>query len=562
MIDTKELQSLFALSPEETEIAQKAFNAVDTSAIIDGFYQKYTSHEVTAPFFQAQDIDRLKSAQTTHWDVLVKEGATESFFEKTMTIGAIHEKIGINPSIYLSGYAYVFEELLNQVISSLGMLEKSKRKKLVGAYTRLLMMDIAASMTAYIDKVSDTNAVALNQSFIEGVIGTAVEVSMSMNKVFMDGLKTGQIAFEVDHQVNSISAAIEEMSATVGTITSNTEQALEYTKNASESAGQGRQVSDSAMKNMVTIKNAVMETSSKASNLSESSKKIEQILCKIQDIADQTNLLALNATIEAARAGDAGKGFAVVANEVKSLSNETSQATQEISDIINEFVNSIQEIVESMQRVDTAVDSGQEVTEQVKMRMDEIEQHANQVRLSMDEISGALTEQSQASHEISAASSTILSSSSHNKEMSEKSIMVGRQSGTTVVELITSLSGSAKPTSKLILNLAKSDHLIWVRKVTDMLLGGNAMKQEELSDHTQCRLGKWYYDLGKAEFGDTDIFKKLEGPHANIHKLGREAFELHNNNQHDMALEKLAQMEEISEIIVDMLNQLGDMIDD
>ncbi|NMA66651.1 MAG: methyl-accepting chemotaxis protein, partial [Clostridiaceae bacterium] len=99
--------------------------------------------------------------------------------------------------------------------------------------------------------------------------------------------------------------------------------------------------------------------------LNEYMKEIKKIVGMIVAIAEQTTLLSLNAAIEAARAGEAGRGFAVVAEEVRTLADQSKDATVSINAIIhkiqekttsavNEAQNSSVIIKEQMQAVHVA----------------------------------------------------------------------------------------------------------------------------------------------------------------------------------------------------------------
>jgi len=79
----------------------------------------------------------------------------------------------------------------------------------------------------------------------------------------------------------------------------------------------------------------------------ESNSEIQNITKIIIDISDRSSLLAMNAAIEAAHAGDAGVGFSVVAEEMRKLSEVTSDSAQKIENIVKNIIESNTEAEEA-----------------------------------------------------------------------------------------------------------------------------------------------------------------------------------------------------------------------
>lgn len=275
-------------------------------------------------------------------------------YEAANEIGQLADSIR-QMSGELKKYIYNIDDVLNQ------MAEKNFAVKIdieyVGDFS-----NIKNSMQSILKVLSN---------MLRIIRDTAVHVADGSDNISQASMSLAQGATDQ-------SASVEELLATVQTVSEQVEKNTQNIGNVN--------LQSAVAKSMVEQGNKQMEELQEAFGLiTEASEQISQIITVIEGISSQTNMLALNASIEAARAGEEGKGFAVVAERIGQLANQTKEATKNTEALIMRSIDAVQKgaglVTGTAQSLDQIVEStveiarlSQEVTEASILQSKALEQ--------------------------------------------------------------------------------------------------------------------------------------------------------------------------------------------
>ncbi|WP_454016504.1 methyl-accepting chemotaxis protein [Azospirillum sp. Marseille-Q6669] len=382
----------FDLGPDSVGSLRQALPIISKAlpGILDRFYDRTMAQpELVGLFANPAQVEGAKRAQIAHWTRLFEGRFDDGYKESVRAVGIAHHRIGLSPSWYVGGYAFILGEIMAALAQSMGgtLLTGSRLGSIVTmqrAVVSAVLMDLDAALSVYWDRLIDERLQAVD-AMVDSIDHEANDVVDSVASYTADLRRTvgdlDGVCAAVKDSITGTSADTAEALDAAQTVAAGAEQLQAAVGEISEQVGGASRIAGEAVEKSGEARQIMAQ-------LSTAAQEIGGILNLIRAIAGQTNLLALNATIEAARAGEAGKGFAVVATEVKNLAGQSAKAADEIAAKVGAIQAVAEQAITGMDGVATTITTMQEINSSIAAAVEEQSSASREIARNIGEVAG------------------------------------------------------------------------------------------------------------------------------------------------------------------------------
>ena len=371
-------QARGALVDKAIELEFKALTDFDFNTFRN--IQGETANAFYATYSKA--IDALEHAQTEnqHRQAATAEQRFQMATLLFAAIGALAIAVGVAARIALSA---ALIKPVNATVKHFERMAAGDLTVAIKSQSRNEMGQLLSALTKMRDGLVET---------VSQVRGSTTAITQGANEIASGNTDLSARTEQQAAALQQTAASMEQLSATVKQNADNAKQANRLAHGALDTVTRGGKV--------------VSRVTETMDGITESSRKVTEIIGMIEGIAFQTNILALNAAVEAARAGEQGRGFAVVASEVRSLAQRSGAAAKEIKELIGDSA--------------AQVEQGASLVAEASRTMHEAMQSVERVTGIMGEIEAAALEQSDGIEQVNKAVSQIDEVTQHNAALVEE----------------------------------------------------------------------------------------------------------------------------------------------
>ncbi|ARU32179.1 hypothetical protein CAP31_11110 [Sulfuriferula sp. AH1] len=383
--------------------------------IVEQFYTHLFGYSETQAFFKdTETLNRVKAAQREYLLDLFRGNYGEDYFEKRLQIGVAHERIGLVPKWYI-GSNSKFLCLISHLLVTRYRFRPEKLTRCILALTKIMNLDQQLVIDTYIgsllEKLSERERL---EELLDQIKEVAAVLTSSSSEILATTTQVASGAAETASAVNETTVTVEEVKQTAQLASQKARFVSDSAQKASQVSQNGRKAVEDAMQGMQNIQEQMESIAESIVRLSEQSQAIGEIIATVNDLAEQSNLLAVNAAIEANKAGEQGKGFAVVAQEVKSLAEQSKQATAQVRTILGDIQRATTATVLATEQGNKAVQAGVKQTGETGEAIRQLADSANEAAQAATQIAASSQQQMVGMDQVALAMENIKQASAQN----------------------------------------------------------------------------------------------------------------------------------------------------